>query len=97
MTVEHAIHYLCNLRDESPSANALSGTWLPGCPPSPTKRQAKKLAKAAHRYYVRMGTWPPSVPGTPEEATPCMSEWLRFMLRIYDESIRLRAIAEGKR
>ena len=93
MTIEHAIHYLCNLRDESPSANASSGTWLPGCPPSPTPRRAKKLAEAAGIYWRLMDLYPPS--GRCDSVAGL--EWQRLYVRVYDESERLREIAEGRR
>ena len=95
MTIEHAIHYLCNLRDESPSANALSGTWLPGCPPSPTKRQAKKLARAIGNYKVRFGITQPD-PLSDNGSNAPFLEWCEFNDRVDAEYERLREIAEGR-
>ncbi len=85
MTIEHAEKYLDELRRTRPG-------WK-------DKRQAKKLAKTA----AKASNWRALGPAAlyeiedEDEYSTALREWDRLLVRIYDESIRLRAIAEGKR
>jgi hypothetical protein len=98
MTIEHAERYLAGLRIESPS-------WWIGMhdsaatPPKKdyTTRQAKKLAEAAWRYTENWlsAAWP-YYAVDPHEAVVLNIERFRFRVRVYDESQRLRKIAEGR-
>jgi hypothetical protein len=102
MTIEHAERYLQRLRCESPSVMRFldyKGEHIK-LKRSYTPRQAKKLAKAAERSLFSMAVpaFPPAVKSLSSysEWLIRLIEWWRFLLRVYDESRRLRAIGEGR-
>lgn len=86
MTLAHAQSYLARLRQESLDRAA---RWY-------SKKQAVKLRDDAYEAAA-WGMTPPSVISqwTKRETLAAYFEWSRLRLRIYDESQRLRAIAEG--
>jgi len=87
MTIANARRFLQTLR------------WEHRDIPVPTTRQAKKLAKAADNASSFVWLVPDEIDAIKnyEQHTIALLEWHRLLVRIYDESVRLRAIAEGKR
>ena len=84
MTIGHAKQWLWDLGIESRN---MRRTYTP--------RQAKKLARAARRYADEADLGSPNYTGVYQDSE--QYEWWRLLVRCYDESIRLREIAEGKR
>ena len=89
MTIAHARRYLWTLRHLSPSMSDTEHLV--------TKREAAKLARAAEKAS-NSRVYGPDLPydvKSDREYSIALRNWDRLLVHIYDESVRLREIAEG--